>query len=1431
VGVLADFRSLAFAGSTLTTPAPLNIYGKMESEHTSNLSPLVASGDWGALIRYSLAHDHPPAFTAAIAAIETLVKRDSRWIPLQLFVEGLSTGRFDPESEPPHWLFDPKDTPNRVTLAILYCFPRAVLCTQAGLFPVASQESLVEIGIRYAEQATTIALGFGDRALGAFFMRTRATGLFALSKTKEAIDLLTYTLNIYLALEKEHPDQYKQELAYILYTLGVAKDDLSDYDEGRRFLDLSLDIYRHMLSRGRDVCHVTMAKALERRGLIQQNLGVLDAALVSLREALISVRHSPRRLEQDRYAEAQILNNLGIAQHQLEELRSADSTFKEALTAFRDLAVQRPEIYRINVARVLNNRGRVQLDLQNVPAAVSDFQDALAIARDLASPHPNLYKPDVAHTLKNLGRAQLNSMDVRAGLDSFNEALKLLHQVTPDRPDAHRAAIANVLKDLGDAHHALDNHPIALKNYQDSLHLHRELAQKFPRIYRLGVVSTLNDVGNVFRELKQFGKSREYHEEALALARNCAQLCPHAASPSLALTLNNLGTTLCEMEELELAHNFYVDGLDVFRVLAQRCPHKYRHDVAMALTNLGSVQMQLNDLEGARKSFREALIIREHLFRERPDVFRAKLASTLNNFACVERELSHFASARELLTDALNHYREMVRSQSADYSSDVAMVLGNLGSVHREVGNFEAARECFQKAFELYRNLNREVPRLYRLEEAKSLSSLGVVHAALGDLEIARDILAECIMMYRELSVLHNVLYRSEVATALNSLGIVQQKLQDFDRARLSFIEASRLIESDSTTPLGAHLRQRQQIWTNLGNLDFKGEGRVEPNYGSARDAFRHAVSCAEDLRGRLHDRSLRADVQSRMFLPYEMLVRTSVALWETRHDSSALDEGVFVAEQSRSRSLIERIGEIDLLPRKIAPNRFADFLRLRRELEGAKMAMELKRLGLRPDKASANVGVNRSGLLSAVGSLQKRLGALRRLQSNPPANEAPDFFQLQTPPKMESDEADALVKAADARLANLFEEFREADPEWDPDRPIKPLSSSEIRAFIPTDIPTAFVQFSLADDIGIALVLTSEAVECVQLPAFPERVGAKVGAAWIGAYTHKGPSFEWEEAMDERLSPVSDALLPLWSALKERGIQRLVLSPNRWLHLFPLHACFQTDGNRRAADDFEISYTPSFSILGRCATRSRKVTGSALIVGNPTGDLEFTKAEVELAKRHFPKARILEYPDATKSAILAAAPESSFFIYTGHATFDAENPMSSSLILETTDRNQRSRWLSLSDAFSTLDLGQCSLAVLNGCESGLLLPNSNDEYLALASGFLHAGATCVLSTLWSVHDLPAALLMDRFHYERSRGRDVGVALQKASCWLRNDITDGSDLLLQVMPRFLRGIPKGSELHTSCLEQAQKYAAHAGFRPPFASPAHWAAFTAVGKAW
>ncbi len=139
-------------------------------------------------------------------------------------------------------------------------------------------------------------------------------------------------------------------------------------------------------------------------------------------------------------------------------------------------------------------------------------------------------------------------------------------------------------------------------------------------------------------------------------------------------------------------------------------------------------------------------------------------------------------------------------------------------------------------------------------------------------------------------------------------------------------------------------------------------------------------------------------------------------------------------------------------------------------------------------------------------------------------------------------------------------------------------------------------------------------------------------------------------------------------------------------------------------------------------------------------------------------------------------------------------------------------------DSIFALNLEQCRLVTLSACETGLIdSRNTSDEYIGLPSGFLYAGASSVVSSLWTVNDLSTAFLMIRFYQNLRKGLTVALALNQAQFWLRN-IT-GAELWQWIQEKSL---PLN-------LTQKMSFRRMPANSKPFQNPFHWAAFCTVGQ--
>jgi CHAT domain-containing protein len=350
-----------------------------------------------------------------------------------------------------------------------------------------------------------------------------------------------------------------------------------------------------------------------------------------------------------------------------------------------------------------------------------------------------------------------------------------------------------------------------------------------------------------------------------------------------------------------------------------------------------------------------------------------------------------------------------------------------------------------------------------------------------------------------------------------------------------------------------------------------------------------------------------------------------------------------------------------------------------------------------------------------------------------------------------------------------------------------------------------------------------------------------------------------WNNQLETRLQKLSEILQidDLISRIPEK-CQRLILIPCRYLHLFPLHALtskrlrqnVETTGNLLELFPGGVRYTPSCQLLQlfqRLNPSSENASPSRFFaIQNPTEDLDFTEIEVEAIAKSFNPAEILSRQQASKTALqqqLASLQNADIVHFSCHGFFDFLSPQKSSLILagakiasdgvpsenKSYIRSRRGETFDIAECLTLeeifdLQLSKCSLVVLSACETGLTdIQNTTDEYIGLPSGFLYAGATSVLSTLWAVNDVSTAILAIKF-YELFRAENppaVAVALRESQLWLRS-------LTVKGLLEWVETSQLLSREHKQTIQDRYRRGYKQDYQP-YESPVHWAAFCAVGQ--
>jgi CHAT domain-containing protein len=175
----------------------------------------------------------------------------------------------------------------------------------------------------------------------------------------------------------------------------------------------------------------------------------------------------------------------------------------------------------------------------------------------------------------------------------------------------------------------------------------------------------------------------------------------------------------------------------------------------------------------------------------------------------------------------------------------------------------------------------------------------------------------------------------------------------------------------------------------------------------------------------------------------------------------------------------------------------------------------------------------------------------------------------------------------------------------------------------------------------------------------------------------------------------------------------------------------------------------------------------------NPTDDLLFSTVEalevadtfessfVQMSSRH----------EATVERMLELMAETDVFHFSGHAFYDPQEPFQSGLLCA--PKNDRSEALTLGTIIERVSAIRSRFVVLSACETGQVeLSDKLNDFLGLPGGFIVAGASTVLATLWRVDDLATALLLGKFFELWDDGRKSSAeALRGAQQWLRTEVT------------------------------------------------------------
>ena len=256
-------------------------------------------------------------------------------------------------------------------------------------------------------------------------------------------------------------------------------------------------------------------------------------------------------------------------------------------------------------------------------------------------------------------------------------------------------------------------------------------------------------------------------------------------------------------------------------------------------------------------------------------------------------------------------------------------------------------------------------------------------------------------------------------------------------------------------------------------------------------------------------------------------------------------------------------------------------------------------------------------------------------------------------------------------------------------------------------------------------------------------------GAMRYGAQTLKNFTGELKKRTDICLHKLYEHLIRPLEDLT--GGKNLVVIPQKNLHYIPFNALY--NGNEYLIERREIIFSPSAAVWYYLHKRSKRKPRNALLIGFADEQIPLVEKEIETLRTIFPKAKIFTGERATFAAFTQNAGKFGVLHLACHGQFRAENPMFSSLHLA-------DGWITVRDICSQKI--NAELVTLSACETGLNKIFAGDEILGLARGFLTAGASSLVLSLWTVSDEATTRLMENFYKNLQRGGSISASLAQA---------------------------------------------------------------------
>jgi CHAT domain-containing protein/Tfp pilus assembly protein PilF len=791
------------------------------------------------------------------------------------------------------------------------------------------------------------------------------------------------------------------------------------------------------------------------------------------------------------------------------------------------------------------------------------------------------------------------------------------------------------------------------------------------------------------------------------------------------LLLADIDLSLGELDRAE-------ERLTLASAVAEKlAPTSYQATLIFA--DLGVLFEDRGELKKAEKYYLKALINEQKYF---PDSLY--LARTLTAVGTLAHQRGDFGSAETYYRRALT----VVQKLDPD-SLDAAEILSDLGECSLEQHNPVRAEQYQKRALSIR---SRIAPGSFA--NALSLARLGAIVRTQGDLSGAEEYYRQALTIAARVNA-----PAREIARLIIGEAEVLRDRRDYPRVEELYRQALGVIQrvAPESMDYGETLADLAGTLRDAGRLDVAAQ-LYEQAFGVLEKKALYLTE-GTDERARYRGR------QSRYYQEYaDVLLRLG-----------EIEAAFRVVEGSRARSLLEMLTQTQVdVAQSADPVMRERQHKLRQQLNAKSEYRTRLAVGAHADQLT--------GLDSEIGILQ-----------------------------LQYKEEEAQLRVNNPAYAALTE--------------LKPPSLPEIQKLLDPD--TLLLEYSLGEERSYIWAVTENSLAAFELP---QRVEIEKAARRVyGLLTFRNRSSQARISDLKTAEPeyimAARSLSQMVLGPVERLLagRRLLIVSDGALQYIPFAALPAPGKNADAVPlvvKHEIVNLPSASVLGELRRQRmgrRKAPRMVAVLADPvfdskderlklagpephfalrsaqyTGDLNRSANDVGLTRNGKLYLNRLLYSRNEADAVMAVTPpgkgmealdfRASRAIATSaalaqyrvvhfatHGILNNKHPELSGLVLSLVNAQGKAQngFLKLQDVYN-LKL-PVDLVVLSGCETGLGEEIHGEGLIGLTRGFMYAGASRVVASLWSVSDMATAKLMAEFYRAMEHdGMPPAAALRKA---------------------------------------------------------------------